>query len=389
MKRLKFIEMVRTHLFSDDEVLHDTMMSHLRDYPQVPVDLTNELLEFCGANEAARKSVLSNGESFPKNEQSVELLLRWVHELPFNQKFMVIRFLHNVPIDIIVKYEGQLMFYVGRAYIEFCEMLVTIKQDSEQLWDLLIELQHQLEENYDANLFEMAAHVQDLLIALGEYDANEAKALLQDEQDDDYLSIKAIFAVRAVGVIKVEELIPVLVKLLVREEDLLLGKLVEALVQMQSDEVVKAIAPFILDPQKSISVITILKDIKTELAENVLVEAYEKTDDVTDHEFILEALTSHFSEETFPLINQFLARGRYARAFDMEEIFYGFYKAMKYDHPKLESWHKKVLVKKREFDLSIVEYEVKDIMRQKFGKIGRNDPCICDSGKKYKKCCGK
>lgn len=23
------------------------------------------------------------------------------------------------------------------------------------------------------------------------------------------------------------------------------------------------------------------------------------------------------------------------------------------------------------------------------GKIGRNEPCICGSGKKYKKCCGK
>ncbi|WP_245439754.1 SEC-C metal-binding domain-containing protein [Microvirga aerophila] len=23
-----------------------------------------------------------------------------------------------------------------------------------------------------------------------------------------------------------------------------------------------------------------------------------------------------------------------------------------------------------------------------FGKVGRNDPCPCGSGKKYKKCCG-
>lgn len=23
------------------------------------------------------------------------------------------------------------------------------------------------------------------------------------------------------------------------------------------------------------------------------------------------------------------------------------------------------------------------------GKVGRNDPCPCGSGKKYKKCCGK
>jgi preprotein translocase subunit SecA len=26
---------------------------------------------------------------------------------------------------------------------------------------------------------------------------------------------------------------------------------------------------------------------------------------------------------------------------------------------------------------------------QKGGKIGRNDPCPCGSGKKYKKCCGR
>ena len=26
---------------------------------------------------------------------------------------------------------------------------------------------------------------------------------------------------------------------------------------------------------------------------------------------------------------------------------------------------------------------------QKSSKIGRNDPCPCGSGKKYKKCCGK
>jgi preprotein translocase subunit SecA len=27
--------------------------------------------------------------------------------------------------------------------------------------------------------------------------------------------------------------------------------------------------------------------------------------------------------------------------------------------------------------------------RQKSGKVGRNDPCPCGSGMKYKKCCGR
>ncbi|MED5250691.1 MAG: SEC-C metal-binding domain-containing protein [Pseudomonadota bacterium] len=28
-------------------------------------------------------------------------------------------------------------------------------------------------------------------------------------------------------------------------------------------------------------------------------------------------------------------------------------------------------------------------MRRESPKVGRNDPCVCGSGKKYKQCCGK
>ncbi len=40
------------------------------------------------------------------------------------------------------------------------------------------------------------------------------------------------------------------------------------------------------------------------------------------------------------------------------------------------------------------EYKIVDRLRQnrneeQFGKVGRNDPCPCGSGKKYKKCCGR
>jgi Protein of unknown function (DUF1186)/SEC-C motif len=35
------------------------------------------------------------------------------------------------------------------------------------------------------------------------------------------------------------------------------------------------------------------------------------------------------------------------------------------------------------------EYEVVDPIYRTEPKIGRNDPCSCGSGKKYKKCCGR
>ena len=38
-------------------------------------------------------------------------------------------------------------------------------------------------------------------------------------------------------------------------------------------------------------------------------------------------------------------------------------------------------------DLEVLSNPPKTIVAEK--KVGRNDPCSCGSGKKYKKCCGK
>jgi len=38
----------------------------------------------------------------------------------------------------------------------------------------------------------------------------------------------------------------------------------------------------------------------------------------------------------------------------------------------------------------ILDYDIKAIpVKRDRKKVGRNDPCLCGSGKKYKKCCGK
>jgi uncharacterized protein len=34
------------------------------------------------------------------------------------------------------------------------------------------------------------------------------------------------------------------------------------------------------------------------------------------------------------------------------------------------------------------KYSPIPVTHSPFGKVGRNDPCPCGSGKKYKKCCG-
>ena len=119
---------------------------------------------------------------------------------------------------------------------------------------------------------------------------------------------------------QLHQYIPTLAKLLERQgEDLLLDEATEALIRLQSDDVVKAVAPNVLDHEQFIAVISVLKDIKTPLAESVLVEAYEQTNEVEIQEFLLDALIAHFSVQAFPFIEQFIENDEYSGIFDMEE----------------------------------------------------------------------
>ena len=53
---------------------------------------------------------------------------------------------------------------------------------------------------------------------------------------------------------------------------------------------------------------------------------------------------------------------------------------------ELPQWDNIFSVEKRK-DLYLKEKKSHTVVKEK--KIGRNDPCPCGSGKKYKQCCGK
>ena len=73
----------------------------------------------------------------------------------------------------------------------------------------------------------------------------------------------------------------------------------------------------------------------------------------------------------------------------MEELFYSFYKAMNREHPLLEEWKHEVMERNQQFEEEMKQLLLKTAIQEEFGKVGRNDPCVCGSGKKFKKCCGK
>lgn len=72
--------------------------------------------------------------------------------------------------------------------------------------------------------------------------------------------------------------------------------------------------------------------------------------------------------------------------YDKEKLYYNMVAAKAdwlYDLPQWEQ----ILTQERRKELYMEQKKSGTIVNDK--KIGRNDPCSCGSGKKYKKCCGK
>lgn len=399
MRRLfmnQFIDNVRPLLFSEDVVLRHAWLRQLHDYPAVPVSLVNELVKFAETHEETQEELLIQLENSPKDKETLTLLARGVRNVPFQKRNLVVRFLLNVTPKLLVQFKEEYTYFIGKDYIETCERIIaleqTIDEEFEPLWEMYGELCNKAENEYNLQNMALLKHVLNALIYLGEYDASEAHTVLKDEMEEPYFSMNGAMAIYAAGVMRLEDCIPQFVELIKRESDDLLNPILEeAMIQMQSDQIVKALAPFVTNPKNGlfISVNTVLKETKSEQVDQILRDAYMRVADVEMKEFLLDALICSYSKNIFPFIEDFLAQGKLARAFDMEELFYGYYKAMGEEHALLETWRADIVAREESFKKDIDLNDLKFIIREQMGKVGRNDPCICGSGKKFKKCCGK
>lgn len=72
--------------------------------------------------------------------------------------------------------------------------------------------------------------------------------------------------------------------------------------------------------------------------------------------------------------------------FDLEKLYYNMVEASADWLYTLPQWEN-LLSDARRKELYLTQKKSGTIVKEK--KVGRNDPCPCGSGKKYKKCCGK
>lgn len=391
---MNYIETIRKNLASDNTILRDLTLNEIASESIVPVEVTNDLMELCATNKDLRESVFINCDAFPKNERTIDLLLQWVDELDSKTKKLVQLFLDNTPAALLVKKEQELAVHISKNTMDFAKKLVSFEgatgDDLKPLWKEYKNLLTQLAQSEKMAIFQKATKVQDVLIKNGEFNDAKIQEMLNEELGRTKLSAKGILAVRAIGLLKLDAYIPQLTSLLTRyKEEILLSVVVDTLIKLDEEQVVNALQPHVLNEVTFYDAISVLKEIRTPLAEKVLLEALDENPSEEIQEALYAALAGHLSPALLPLMDQYIAVLQEIDFPEQEELLYLYHMSVNATHAELEQWHTVLKEKEDALRAENTTTSFADAIRDEEGKVGRNDPCVCGSGKKFKKCCGK
>jgi uncharacterized protein (DUF433 family) len=370
---MNFKDRIEPFLITDDLIVQEFVVQALHDYPNVSKSWVEKLVREAMENKEKSSSILIYLSIDPMHEEIVEHLVEGARNAPSNMRNLYFQLIADLDPELALKHKEELKTFIPSDYWPLYEVLVNGTE--EEVWLLIEDIAKKLEaETYlNSNLYIKAKKVAYTLVKKGWVTEAQLDKVVQENLKDKWFSYKGILAVYMIGLMKNDKRIETLAPLLVRDEDILLEEVAAALISFQTDEVVEAIAPYLLKEESNIFAASIIENIKTDYAVEVLRNAYRQVEDEDSQAIIIEALVHQLSPAAEPEISQYVSERPTSFLIEVEQLAYSYYKIIGLDHPFMEEWKLKITKP----DQSI-----------KTEKVGRNEPCPCGSGKKYKKCCG-
>jgi|GEM_PF-1367852 len=415
---------VKSLIFHPEKVVRKYAMEFFAEGGVGDIEVTKMMLELYnkGVDDEEALDILSSMPDLPHNEETLKRLWEIEPSHP-NIVFHVDRTIVEVDLDLLKRLPD--VRPREQKYMDILEKRFSIaSMDTEKLWETLWEHSQsglgkgfrEFDYNYGELIIKELARRKDFPMDqyLGKIQIDYPEEY--NGWDDTYLSVIA-------GELRSRESIPFLVKTLKVDADFLCERASDALVRIGTPEVVEAISNEYLKEGFHFRIFAsgILTKIKIRESEELMLKLFPKETDVTLKTCLAYGLAKHFSVESVPMILTLLWHG-YDRQFtNLEESTYVLHVVHGLKHPDMDKWYESIkreeekLKKANEIlsdekyirrifeeeleerliealDHLIQEKKLKERLNKIYSgevKVGRNDPCPCGSGKKYKKCCGK
>ena len=375
-----FLEKIEPFLETDDLTLQTFLVETLQDYPLVPEEWTVRLIKEAVSFKEKESNILTRIYKHRLNEEAVRLLIKGAKSADSRNRPLYLNLLYAIRPKEALKFRQELTPFFDKKKWSFYETLVN--GEEEEVWEQYGELLVQLEERFSQEAFDQAKMTVEVLVEKGWIDDIEIAATLNQDLNEDYFSFAGILIFHVIGIMNQTKYIPLLANLLLRDEDLLVEAVSDTLIKFQSKEAVQAVVPYLEDPDCLVFGTSILGNSKVPEAEVELVQLLSKIEHEDDQALVVEGICFQLSDKRYPELDAYLAARGSNMLVDIDVLAYGYYTAVGIDHPNLENWKKSALERQEQSLYTSAEETDKK-------KTGRNDPCPCNSGKKYKKCCGK
>lgn len=379
-------------MLSDDIHVQKFVLQTLKDIADfVPEEWTVHFIKD-SLNSKEKEIHLGSLDDFPLNDEAVNLLIEGIQKAEPIYMHLYLRLLYRLDIEKALKYQEEMQAFFPEGRWELYRFLAngTKEEVLDQYAALLSEMEK--EQYYNATLYSQAKLFADTIVKNGWISEDEIDVHIQKQLKNRYFDYSGILLVYMIRLLKLTKYIPLLAPLLERDEDILLEELLSTLISFQSDEVVESVYPYGKKEESSIFAIGVLGATKTPLAVKRLKELFYEVGDREEKDLVFAGLCEQLDIEGLPEIEEYLKHHPTSSMINVEETAYGYYRVMNLAHEELEDWHqyieeREAFSKKQREEMNGNSMIISKPVRNE-QKVGRNDPCLCGSGKKYKKCCG-
>ncbi|HEX4145667.1 MAG TPA: SEC-C metal-binding domain-containing protein [Pirellulales bacterium] len=296
----------------------------------------------------------------------------------------------------------------------------------QELWQRLVEFCHEQDQLADADPdpsdYEYSQTLIDALARYPEQFAEEALKILEREDSQDSLEV---MAVRLAGAMKLEAATEALIDMLADFDSWAADSARWALPRIGTDSVVRKLAArYVEDEGLRPEIASLLQHFYSDTCVQICLELLELEPDDEERQSLIEALLSNFATEAIEPARQFiLAHEKTPSLVEFRDVLLLTCRILDARFPEFDAWqedstHDVEFLRAwyeehgsddfddegawdaddffdEEFDEPALDdtgdsgfdVEPPDTVVRHEARVGRNDPCPCGSGKKYKKCC--
>lgn len=426
-------ERIKPYLLHEDRFVRRAAVNYLAESWSRDPDLVPMILEACDRDGEQESSWLtSHCDRFVLTSSAVERVLeRLGRTREANVIAHLNRAIAQAPGELLLDWQGaiqehpQIQAETRQRVERRCEYT---RWTGERLWQELQDFAERSKEKQYVGDIDYG-YAGDLVDALAPHDMPDAETLSQSlhgpEMGEGWLEI---FIVDLLGARRVVQAIPALVALFHVDTDLLLDRSMRALAMIGDPEVCRLIRAEYPAAESGFRIYatSVFGTIKHPDSEEAILGLLETAEDTRDRTFLCWGLCSLFSEPGVEIVRREIEEGDYDRYItNLEEHLLPVIDVLGIELPEADQWRRRRDQKERRVAANLHKMErmivpkvvwtppwrnepsLPDVeddqdepapvepaapvqpIRREGAKVGRNDPCPCGSGKKYKKCCGR